>query len=77
MTDALKLYQSLIRGYEKAFVQKNGQVTQQEVSKVKIIKAVYEHVLHFWSIIFNTGGYVVQRHVFSEGVYSQSSHNVT
>jgi hypothetical protein len=34
MTDALKLYQSLIRGYEKAFVQKNGQVTQQEVSKV-------------------------------------------
>ena len=48
MTDALKLYQSLIRGYEKAFVQKNGQVTQQEVSKVKIIKAVYEHVLHFW-----------------------------
>ena len=39
------------------------------------IKAVYEHVLHF--IIFNGGGgggYVVQRHVFSEGVYSQSSH---
>ncbi len=22
-------------------------------------------------------GYVVQRHIFSEGVYSQSSHNVT
>ncbi len=40
------------------------------------IKAVYEHVLHF--IIFKGGGgYVVQRHVFSEGVYSQSSHNVT
>ena len=47
------------------------------------IKAVYEHVLHFWFIIFNRGGggggegYVAQRHVFSEGVYSQSSHNVT
>ncbi|CAB3979550.1 Hypothetical predicted protein [Paramuricea clavata] len=34
MSDAFKLHQSLIRGYEKAFLHKNGQAVQQEVAKV-------------------------------------------
>lgn len=34
MSDAFKLHQSLIHGYEKAFLHKNGQAVQQEVAKV-------------------------------------------
>ena len=34
MVDALKLYNSLISGYQKAFSNKKGQEIQQEVSKL-------------------------------------------
>ena len=34
MSDAFKLHQSLIRGYQKAFFHKNGQAVQQEVAKI-------------------------------------------